>query len=113
MTKPPSRSGIFLPSRPASALRSASSFSRVLSPTRPSSGRPASSGNQHGTLDVFVVDASLRSRVEAEEIELDLEGEDVVAAKWGLAEIEEAVAEPIARLDKFLPRVVADDRVDQ
>jgi hypothetical protein len=59
------------------------------------------------------VDAALGSGVEAEQVELDLQGKDVVAAELRLAEVEEAVAELVAGLDQLAPRVVADLAVDQ
>ena len=68
---------------------------------------------EDGALDVVVVDAALGAGVEAQQVELDLEGEHVVAAEGRLAQVEQAVAERVAGLHELAPRVGADDAVGQ
>ena len=63
--------------------------------------------------DALVVQAALGAGVEAEQVELDLQGEDVVAAELRLAQVEEPVAERVAALDELAPGVVADLAVDE
>ena len=51
--------------------------------------------------------AALRPGVEAQQVELDLELQHVVAAERRLAQVEQAVAERVAGLDELAPRVGA------
>ena len=113
-TQPRSRSGIFLPSRPDSALRTASSLTSVLSPTMPSSRQAGVALEvEHGALDLLVVHAALGAGVEPQQVELDLELQHVVAAERRLAQVEEAVAERVAGLHELAPRVGAHASVGQ
>ena len=68
---------------------------------------------QHGALDLVVVHAALGSGVEAEQVELDLELEDVVAAERRFAQVEQAVAERVAGLHHLAPGVGADPPVGE
>ena len=63
-------------------------------------------------LDLGVVHAALGAGVEAQQVELDLQGEDVVAAERRFAQVQEPVAELVSGLDQLSPRVGADDAVD-
>ena len=63
-------------------------------------------------LDIVVVHTALGAGVEAQQVELDLQGEDVVAAERRFAQVQEPVAELVPGLDQFSPRVGADDAVD-
>ena len=67
---------------------------------------------EHRALDLGVVHAALGAGVEAQQVELDLQGEDVVAAERRLAQIQEPVAELVPGLDELPPRVGAHDAVD-
>ena len=62
---------------------------------------------EHGALDLLVVHAALRPGVEAQQVELDLELQHVVAAERRLAQVEQAVAERVAGLDELAPGVGA------
>ena len=64
-------------------------------------------------LDRGVEDAALGSGVEAEEVELDLQRQYVVAAKGGDAQVQQAVAERVAGLDQLVPGVGPEDAVDE
>jgi len=68
---------------------------------------------EHGALHVVVVDAALGAGVEAHQVELHLEGQHVVAAERRLAQVEQAVAEGIARLHQLAPGVGAHEAIDQ
>ncbi len=62
---------------------------------------------EHRALDLVVVHAALRPGVEPEQVELDLQPEDVVAAEGRLAQVQQAVTERVARLHELAPGVGA------
>ena len=66
---------------------------------------------EHGALHVVVVHAALGAGVEAQQVELDLQGEHVVAAERRFLEVQQAVAQGVAGLDQLAPGVGADDAV--
>ena len=107
-TQPRSRSGIFLPSRPDSALRTASSLlERAVADDAVRRHPGVALEVEDGALDLLVVHAALRPGVEAEQVELDLELQHVVAAERRLAQVEQAVAQGVAGLHQLAPGVGA------
>ena len=62
---------------------------------------------QHGALDLLVVHPSLGAGVEAQQVELDLELQHVVAAERRLAQVQQAVAERVAGFHHLAPGVGA------
>ena len=68
---------------------------------------------EDGALHLVVVDAAFGAGVEAQQVELDLKGQHVVAAERRFAQVEQAVAERVARFNELAPRVGAHDAVGQ
>jgi len=63
---------------------------------------------QRGTLDLLVVHAALRTCIEPQQVQLDLERQHVVAAERGFAQVEQPVSEGVAGLHELAPCVGAD-----
>jgi hypothetical protein len=68
---------------------------------------------QDGVLGLLVQHAPLGACVEPQQVELDLQRQDVVAAERGFAEVQQPVSRRVARFDQLAPGVGADDPVHE